>query len=195
MCACVHVCIWGGVAVCLHVCVCACAHCGGEWRCAQPLRCASIHAYVHTHMSTCACVHVCMHTRTHAYLHACIPARIHACTHAHMHVHAGVRLLSCSSGGGVATCELRAPRPAILRASGAPQTCACAFDGGGGLTAGSDGLINVWDGQKLLGRRGVESEGGEGGGSAVRSMHLWLGGEMRIVTGHANGHVCWWGQP
>ena len=107
----------------------------------------------------------------------------------------GVRLFSCASGGGVATTELRAARPVLLRASGPAQACLRTFEGGA-LTAGEDGLVNVWGAQALVTQRRMANGGGADGGGAIRAMHLWEDDkEVKLVTGHANGSVVWWAVP
>ena len=143
----------------------------------------------------------------------------------------GLSILSCASGGGVALTEVRAGRPRRLRGSGPAQSCVRAFDGGG-LTAGEDGAVCVWDPERQVAERrpdqspetapgGASSSdapvapakeelvdlsettgmdprpppanGAEVQPSAIRAMHLWAGETVRLVTGHANGQLCWWG--
>ena len=111
-----------------------------------------------------------------------------------------VRVFSCATGGGVAATELRAARPVVLRASGPAQSCLRTFEGGA-LTAGEEGIVNVWGAQSLVTQRRLAAdELAADGGSAIRSMAVWEdgardGAEARLVTGHANGNVCWWAVP
>ena len=102
----------------------------------------------------------------------------------------GVRLFSCGSDGSVAVTELRAGRPHILRAAGPPQHCARAFSGGW-LSAGEDGIVNVWSAEGLVAQCRLPTDIDEAG-SAIHSMHLWSATNVSLVTGHANGCVCWW---
>ena len=98
--------------------------------------------------------------------------------------------------------------------------CLRAF-GGGCITAGDGGVVHVWDDKSLVAERRPEiptpdksQHGGEGvravvdvgdasGGThgwsastppTIKAMHLWgAGEEVRLVTGHASGVLCWWG--
>lgn len=132
----------------------------------------------------------------------------------------GYAIVSCASDGSVAVSELRSARPRLLRSNGPPQSCVRSFDGGC-LTAGVDGVVNVWDSTSLYTRHTADlhafegqpgGTGGSAGGgigtapaaadspSAIRSMHLWTGAAadpagtapVRLVTGHENGLLCWW---
>ena len=137
--------------------------------------------------------------------------------------------------------DRRKPTPRRLRASG-PAQCAIAPFDGGCVSAGEDGVVCVWDAERLVAERrphrdaelspseptrgkprvadgsgkggevGEDGEGSEGGSrgkgkappseadggsrggppSAITSLDLWAGDEVRLVTGHKSGQVCWW---
>lgn len=59
--ACVHVCMWAFVGICVHVCTCGCV---------CTCVCGHLCAYVYVHVCVWACVGVCM--RVHMCVHVCV---------------------------------------------------------------------------------------------------------------------------
>ena len=119
----------------------------------------------------------------------------------------GGAIVSCAADGSVVCSELRAGRPRYLRhAGGAAQSCARAFDGGA-ITAGEDGVVSIWDANRLVAQRKPEAAAGcasastlaaeAGGASAADEFGAAWGGSRKVeVAGDAicSMHLVWAGE-
>ena len=96
--------------------------------------------------------------------------------------------------------ELRAGRPHSLRPSGSAQSCVRAFDGGGSVTAGDDGVLYVWDAQRLVGQLKAEETAEERAEEAAGALSdefgaAWGVGRERKIKGKGDAvcsmHLAW----